>query len=220
MITPIRPAIESTVVRCDADFTSVELENALASLPVTIDDVTASSREAKRGTAFLAYPGAARDGRDFIAEAITRGVSAVLFDPENFTNGMPDWKVPHLGVPDLKRHASQIAGSMLLSSGRSAVDDGRDRHQRQDLGIAVDRAGMELAGRKSAVIGTIGNGLVGNLQPTDNTTPDAVTLQKTLSGIFASRCSHLRDGSLQSWPRTRARCRYQVRRGGVYQSDP
>jgi UDP-N-acetylmuramoyl-L-alanyl-D-glutamate--2,6-diaminopimelate ligase len=178
MIAPVRPAIDQSAA-LRPGFTSVELENALAAMPVKIDDVTANSREAKRGAAFLAYPGAARDGRDFIAEAIARGVSAILYDPADFTWN-PDWKVPHLGVPDLKRHASQIAGSVYCHPAEVLWMTGVTGTNGKTSVSQWVAQGMALAGRKSAVIGTIGNGLVGALQPSDNTTPDAVTLQKTL----------------------------------------
>ncbi len=161
------------------DFSGVELENALAAMPVVFDEATANSREARHGMAFLAYPGAARDGRDFIGDAITRGASAILFDPANFT-WSPEWKVPHLGVPNLKAHASQVAGSIY----------GHPAEVLWMLGVTGTNGktsvsqwiaqGLDHAGRKSAVIGTIGNGLVGQLQPSDNTTPDAVALQRAL----------------------------------------
>ena len=72
MITPIRPDLPHVPAQngtgtLATDFTEVQLANALASLPAPVDEVTSSSREARRGVAFLAYPGATRDGRDLSA---------------------------------------------------------------------------------------------------------------------------------------------------------
>ncbi len=178
MIAPVRPASEHVQI-LRADFTSVELENALAAMQTTIDEVTASSREARRGAAFLAYPGAARDGRDFIPEAIARGASAILFDPAGFAWNA-DWKIPHLGVPNLKAHASQIAGSVYCHPAEVLWMTGVTGTNGKTSVSQWIAQGLELAGRKSAVIGTIGNGMVGHLEPADNTTPDAVTLQRIL----------------------------------------
>ena len=167
-----------------ADFTEVQLANALASLPVPVEEVTSSSREARRGVAFLAYPGAIRDGRDFIGDAILRGASAVLFETSGFTWNT-EWKVPHLGVPGLKAHASQIAGHVYGHPAEALWMIGvTGTNGKTSVSQWIAR-GMELAGKKSAVIGTIGNGLVGGgiggqLQPSDNTTPDAVALQRML----------------------------------------
>ena len=180
MIAPARPAgTASPPSVLAAGFTSVELENALASLPATIEEVTASSRDARRGFAFLAYPGASRDGRDFIADAITRGASAILFDPAGFAWNA-EWKVPHLGVPDLKQHASQIAGSVYRHPAEVLWMTGVTGTNGKTSVSQWIAQGLQLAGRKAGVIGTIGNGLVGQLLPSDNTTPDAVTLQRTL----------------------------------------
>ncbi|MEP7156388.1 MAG: UDP-N-acetylmuramoyl-L-alanyl-D-glutamate--2,6-diaminopimelate ligase [Betaproteobacteria bacterium] len=174
-----------------ADFTEVQLANALASLPAPVDEVTSSSREARRGVAFLAYPGAVRDGRDFIGDAITRGASAVLFDAKEFT-WKPEWKVPHLGVPELKAHASQIAGHVYGHPAEALWMTGVTGTNGKTSVSQWIAKGMDLAGRKSAVIGTIGNGLVGNLEASDNTTPDAVALQRMLRDFLragASACA-------------------------------
>ena len=170
------------------DFSEVQLANALASLPAPVDDVTSTSREARRGFAFLAYPGAARDGREFIADAIARGTSAVLYEPNAFVWNA-DWKVPHLGVPDLKVHASQIAGHIYGHPAEALWMTGVTGTNGKTSVSQWIAAATAMAGGKCAVIGTIGNGVVGNgdavngceaLQPSENTTPDAVALQRML----------------------------------------
>jgi UDP-N-acetylmuramoyl-L-alanyl-D-glutamate--2,6-diaminopimelate ligase len=169
----------STVKILRPDFTALELADALAALPAQIADVTANSREAKRGAAFLAYPGAARDGRDFIADAIARGVSAVLYDPEKFVWNT-EWKVPSLAVPHLKNRASQIAGHVYGDPSGALWMTGVTGTNGKTSVAQWVALGFERAGKKSAVLGTIGNGMVGNLQPADTTTPDAVALQRLL----------------------------------------
>jgi UDP-N-acetylmuramoyl-L-alanyl-D-glutamate--2,6-diaminopimelate ligase len=162
-----------------ADFTSQALNAALAALPAKMDEVTANSREVRRGAAFLAYRGAARDGRDFINDAITRGASAVLYDPENFTWNN-DWKVPSLAVPNLKRHASQIAGQIYGDPSGALWMLGVTGTNGKTSVAQWIAQGFELAGKRSAVLGTIGNGMVGQLELSETTTPDAVALQRHL----------------------------------------
>ena len=162
-----------------ANFTALDLANALTAMPAQIQDATASSREARRGAAFLAYRGAVRDGRDFIADAIARGVSAVLYDPENFAWNS-DWKVPCLAVPDLKIHASQIAGHIYGNPSDALWMTGVTGTNGKTSVAQWIAQGLERAGKKSAVLGTIGNGMVGHLQSAEITTPDAVALQRSL----------------------------------------
>ena len=76
--------------------------------------MTLDSRAVRAGDAFIACPGENRDGRDFIADAIGRGASAVLWEVEG-GNGGPyvwnrRWRVANFAVPQLRRHAGEIAG--------------------------------------------------------------------------------------------------------------
>ena len=174
----VAPLMHSTNMLA-ANFTAIELANALSALPTQILDVTASSREAKRGAAFLAYRGAARDGRDFIVDAIARGVSVVLYDPENFTWN-DGWKVPSLAVPALKIHASKIAGLIYGNPSDALWMTGVTGTNGKTSVAQWVAQGLERAGKKSAVLGTIGNGMVGHLELSETTTPDAVALQRSL----------------------------------------
>ena len=161
------------------NFTLTNLATALDSLPAQIVDVTANSREARPGAAFLAYRGGVRDGRDFIADAISRGVSVVLYDPENF-DWNADWKVPCLAVPNLKAHASHIAGHIYGHPADALWMTGVTGTNGKTSVAQWIAQGLQQANRKSAVLGTIGNGMVGHLQPSDTTTLDAVVLQRHL----------------------------------------
>jgi UDP-N-acetylmuramoyl-L-alanyl-D-glutamate--2,6-diaminopimelate ligase len=156
-----------------------ELLAAVAALPAQITEATSSSRDVKRGSLFLAYPGAARDGRDFIADALTRGASAVLFEATDFIWN-PEWKVPNLAISHLKSHASAIAGQVYGNPSDELWMVGiTGTNGKTSVAQWIAQA-LTMAGRKTAVLGTIGNGFIGELAPSDNTTPDAAVLQRVL----------------------------------------
>ena len=63
--------------------------------------LAADSRSLAAGEVFLAYPGSRRDGREFIPAALQRGAAAVLWEREGF-EWNPGWRVPNLGVENLR----------------------------------------------------------------------------------------------------------------------
>src|SRR4051812_16296523 len=66
------------------------------------------SRRIVRGDTFVAYPGETQDGRRYIAQALARGANAVLWEKRGF-HWNRDWRVPNLGVAQLRARAGFIA---------------------------------------------------------------------------------------------------------------
>src|SRR5215212_7342757 len=75
-----------------------------------ISRLVSDSRQVAAGDTFVAYPGETRDGRDFIPDAIERGVASVLWEPRNFA-WKPQWKVRNAPVENLRGHAGAIASA-------------------------------------------------------------------------------------------------------------
>ncbi len=156
------------------------LLDRLAQLGVPLADLTADSRAVKLGSIFVAYPGTVRDGRAFIAEAIARGAAAVIWEREGFAWN-ERWDAPNLGVSGLRAKISSIAGEVFGNPSDSlwmAGVTGTNGKTSVSQWIACALDGL---GRRSAVIGTLGNGLVGERTEAKNTTPDPIVLQRLLA---------------------------------------
>ena len=152
------------------------------------------SRFIAKGDVFVAYPGDAADGRQFIAQAIEMGAAAVAYESSGWS-----WNaacsVPHLAVADLKKRAGEIASAYYNQPDAAmftvAVTGTNGKTScAQWLANALSRLG-----EPAAVIGTLGIGIYrrGTCDTTDMTgytTPDAVMLQRKLS--------QLRDAGAQS----------------------
>lgn len=141
------------------------------------------SRRVKPGDTFLAYPGETRDGRDYIEEALSKGAASVLWESRGFAWN-PAWRVPNLGVPDLRRRAGEIASHVYgrPSAGLWVVGvTGTNGKTSCSQWIAQ---ALTRTGRKCAVVGTLGSGFPGALDATSiNTTPDAVCLHQMLDAF-------------------------------------
>jgi UDP-N-acetylmuramoyl-L-alanyl-D-glutamate--2,6-diaminopimelate ligase len=148
-------------------------------------ELTSDSRSVHDGDVFVAYPGDEADGRNYIADAIERGASAVLYETGGHIVGA-ERDVPHLAVENLKQYAGEIAAAYYDHPDRTmltiAVTGTNGKTScTQWLGSALSRLGMP-----TAVIGTLGIGMfrdgsAGDFNVTGYTTPDAVLLQRALA---------------------------------------
>ena len=144
-----------------------------------IKRLVTDSRAVRPGDTFVAFPGEARDGRGYIGDAVANGVASVIWEQHGYAWD-PAWRVPNLGVADLRRRAGEIASRVY----------GRPSAKLWMIGVTGTNGktscshwiaqSLTRSGRKCAVIGTLGNGFPGRLQAAENTTPDAVRVHGAL----------------------------------------
>jgi UDP-N-acetylmuramoyl-L-alanyl-D-glutamate--2,6-diaminopimelate ligase len=150
------------------------------SIKTPFQTITNDSRSVQQGSLFLAYPGDQVDGRDYIADAIKNGASAVLWDAENFT-WHADWALENQAIQHLRLQAGRIASQFYKNpSSKMWMIGVTGTNGKTSITQWLSQCFNQLA-RKTAVIGTLGNGLPGQLSASSNTTPDAVLLQGMLA---------------------------------------
>jgi len=156
----------------------------LDSLGVRLTRLVTDSRAVRPGDTFAAFPGEHVDGRLFIEQAMANGANAVIFEANHF-NWQPDWNLPHLAVADLRHYAGALADRVY----------GAPSKQLNMIGITgtngktscchwIARA-LAAAGQRSAMIGTLGNGFPDALEPSPNTTPEAIRVHGLLAEFLA-----------------------------------
>ncbi len=143
------------------------------------------SRRVAAGEAFIAWPGHALDGRQYVPQALQRGAVACLVEAQGVEPfGFDDPRIA--AVPDLKALTGPIAAAFF-----------GDPSARLDLVATTGTNGktstawwtaqaLSQLGRRAGVIGTLGVGEPPQVQSTGLTTPDPVTLQRALAD-FARR---------------------------------
>ncbi len=154
--------------------------------------LTADSRQVRPGDVFLAIPGTVHDGREHIPTAVAAGASAVVWEP-----GGRDWRgwealgirIPNMPWSGLGNDAAGLAAEwwdhpsdalwMLGITGTNGKTS-------CSHWLAQCLTGL---GRKTALVGTLGNGFPDHLSGTSHTTPDAVTLQGLLAGYRTAGAS-------------------------------
>jgi len=150
------------------------------SIKTTVKSITADSRQVQQGSLFIAYPGDKADGRNYIANAINSGASAVLWEPENF-DWHADWDIENIPVKQLRLQAGSIASQYYNNpSNKMWMIGVTGTNGKTSISQWLAQC-FNYLDNKTAVIGTLGNGLLGELTLTSNTTPDAVLLQGMLA---------------------------------------
>ena len=149
--------------------------------------VSVDSRQIRSGDIFFAYPvghgSALRDGRQYIDAALANGAAVVVFDPanvdeqyldhpqcvavENLAANAGELCAQWYGYPSKKLQMIGVTGT----NGKTSIS--------QWLASALD--GVD---HRTAVLGTLGTGFVGNLVQTGYTTPDAPRLQTQLQELL------------------------------------
>ena len=149
-------------------------------LGMAVGQLVNDSRKAMPGAVFAAYPGESRDGRDFIPQAVAQGVDGVLWEADHY-QWDPALAIPNAGVVGLKTRIGEIAAHVYGEPSRALHMVGvTGTNGKTSVAHWVAQAFSQL-GRKTAVIGTVGNGFPGTLTPALNTTPDAIELQQRLA---------------------------------------
>jgi len=154
----------------------------LARLAVAPRRITADSRQVRAGDAFAAFPGLLADGRAFIPDAIARGAGAVLWEALSF-HWDAAWRVSNVAVDDLKAKLGAIADHVYGHPSRALFVVGVTGTNGKTSCTHWIAQCLDACGRKSGILGTLGNGLVGALDASARTTPDAAEVHETLARL-------------------------------------
>jgi UDP-N-acetylmuramoyl-L-alanyl-D-glutamate--2,6-diaminopimelate ligase len=160
-------------------FTPLERERAISGL-------TQDSRKVAPGMVFIALPGAKADGRSFILDAATKGASAIIGigpRPDEL-----DASIAYAASADPRRDLALAAAclhprqpetlvAVTGTSGKSSVAD-------------FTRQIFAELGRNAASIGTVGIVTSAGTAYGSLTTPDPITLHKTLDTLASDGITH------------------------------
>ncbi|WP_421306631.1 UDP-N-acetylmuramoyl-L-alanyl-D-glutamate--2,6-diaminopimelate ligase [Aeromonas veronii] len=151
---------------------------------LTLTDIQLDSRRVGPGSLFVAIRGHQMDGRRFIEQAVAQGATAVVFE-EDDEFIPPSTPVPCIGMRDLPAHLSALAGYFYDQPAQKLDLVGITGTNGKSTTALLVANWRTLLGGKAGVMGTIGNGLFGNLIEAENTTGSAVQVQANLAALQA-----------------------------------
>ncbi|SFN77333.1 UDP-N-acetylmuramoyl-L-alanyl-D-glutamate--2,6-diaminopimelate ligase [Xenorhabdus japonica] len=150
-------------------------------------EMTLDSRKAAAGDLFVAVQGHQTDGRQYIPQAIAQGVSAVIAEAKGKADSGTMQKMHGVSViylDDLNNKLSKLAGEFYQHPGNKLKLVGVTGTNGKTTTTQLLAQWTQGLGETSAVMGTVGNGLLGMIVPSENTTGSAVDIQLDLQQIF------------------------------------
>ncbi|HDX1192177.1 TPA: UDP-N-acetylmuramoyl-L-alanyl-D-glutamate--2,6-diaminopimelate ligase [Pasteurella multocida] len=151
---------------------------------IELTDMILDSRAVKQGCLFVALQGHQVDGRQYIPQAIAKGASAVLAETEDIQQHLStkiEQGVPIISFYQLGSHLSALAGLFYDNPSHKLTLVGVTGTNGKTTISQLLAQWTTLLGHRSAVMGTIGNGLLGQVKEATNTTGSAVEVQASLA---------------------------------------
>lgn len=153
------------------------LETATPVVPDTaVAGITADSRAVRPGSVFVAVPGTARDGHDFIFAAVAAGAVAVVVERRPDA----DPGVPVIEVESARRALARLAAAWHGHPARRLSLTGITGTVGKTSVLTLLHAILERAGLHAAAIGSLGARVGASQEDTGHTTPGPLLLQEEL----------------------------------------
>ncbi len=169
-------------------------------------ELCTDSRAVQRGDGFIAWPGAATDGRAFIASAFERGANVCLVEAEACSQWHAAWQPVSNKVPTqvatysgLKAQTGWIADAYYEQPSQALkvlAVTGTNGKTSTTWWLAQALNAMQVAAEgeadapRCAVVGTLGVGQPPHLMTTGMTTPDPVLLQAQFRKFVSAGVTH------------------------------
>lgn len=157
-----------------------ELLERLRAGGVMPSGLQSDSRRVTPGDLFLAMPGAQADGRDHIAAAVAAGAVAVLCETADGRSPAAS-AVECIGVDDLRGLSGHLAHAFYGRPSEELWVAGITGTNGKTTSSQWLAQALEAVGTHCGVIGTLGWGVQGALEPLANTTPDALNVHRMLA---------------------------------------
>lgn len=151
---------------------------------IEITDLVMDSRQAGPGSAFVAVQGDESHGLDHVPDAVARGASVVIFEPGSGVEKCAS-DVPSVAVANLRGQIGELGRRFFAQAHPAARLAGiTGTNGKSTVAYLVAQA-QTRCGTPCGYVGTVGAGIPPNLEPQALTTPDCLSLHRTLRSLDA-----------------------------------
>ena len=145
----------------------------------TINGLTLDSRRVQPGWLFIAVPGARADGRAYLAGAYGRGAAAAVYEAKDFKSDARYTNA--IAVKNLREHIGTIADRFHGSPSQRLQVIGVTGTNGKTTTTNLLAQALDTPLARCGLIGTLGSGFPGQLDPSLHTTPDALSVHALMA---------------------------------------
>jgi|GEM_PF-191139 len=152
---------------------------------ITVSSMTEQSGDCTPGCLFAALPGTRSHGREFVKHALQRGAAAILTD-----RPLAEISAPQCIVPDARQVYGRLCQGLYAFPSQHLGVAGVTGTNGKTTTTWIVRSLLQSISRQTGLIGTIETDNGTTTQPSKLTTPDALTLARTLAEMRDLKTSH------------------------------
>lgn len=168
------------------DLLSGFVTNEILPEHVLLSGICLDSRVLKEGDVFIALTGTQQNGARFVHEALQKGAVAILHEGTVTDRDFYDMNVnsvPRICIPQLRRLVGEIASRFYSNpSSHMKVAGVTGTDGKTSVSHFIAQA-LDFSAQTCGLIGTLGNGIYGNLRESTHTTPNPIMLQELLAQL-------------------------------------
>ena len=150
-----------------------------------ISGIACDSRQARKGSLFVAIPGYRKDGADYIEDAVRRGAIAVVSEKKTSDDSLG---VPMFRVDDARLTLSLLAAAYHGHPSRDLKMIGVTGTNGKTSVAYLVRDIIRAAGMESGILSTVQHEVGTRTIPSSLTTPEALLLHELLAEMVAAGC--------------------------------
>ena len=166
------------------------MKNDLEIFLKKFDNLSLNSKQISKNTVFIAYPGNKHDGREFIQEAIENGAAGIIFESKNLKKKL-NLSIPNISISDLRNKLAAISSQFYEYPSKKISIIGITGTNGKTTSAYWLSQCLNHLKIKTAFIGTLGYGDLKKLKKSQNTTPSAIDLQRSIKEIYKKKYKYV-----------------------------
>jgi len=154
-------------------------------MDLDIGSIHYRAQEVQPNGLFVAIPGLAADGHDFIGEAVNRGAALIL------SQKPVQSEAPVIQVENTRKALAALAAQFYQNPSQKLFIIGITGTNGKTTTTYLVESVLKKAGFATGVIGTVNYRYAGKVFPSANTTPEALDLQSILNDMLCEGITHV-----------------------------